>query len=127
MTNPQKRGTSKCAVLSGIGAALLYVACGGVAFAQSSIGQMSNNAANDLKSVPLLIMVVAGIVGLILVIFGLIKFSREKHRGEDTAAGIRMVIVGVLLLSVTAIIGAVSVTSFGSNQTTTELNDLDTH
>jgi len=91
-----------------------------------SVGNMATNAKNDLASVPGLIMLVAAIIGIVLVIMGLMKFSKSRHTGEDTGAGIKMLIVGAVLLSVAAIIGAFSTTMFGSNQAGNTLGNLQT-
>lgn len=105
----------------GLGLFLLLCNAGAQADDLSSIAQRWSS---NLKGLGPLLIIVFAVIGLICTGIGLYKFATAKRSNTQIAEGLVYIIVGSLLLSLTAFSGILSGTSFGSNEATTSLNAL---
>ena len=77
-----------------------------------SLGDMANEAAGDLETVPGLIAIAFYIVGAAIVGFGLLKLKRHVDHPQQTTigSGLIAILIGVALIAAPAVINALGAT-----------------
>ena len=77
-----------------------------------SLGDMANEAAGDLETVPGLIAIAFYIIGAAIVGFGLLKLKRHVDHPQQTTigSGLIAILIGVALIAAPAIINALGAT-----------------
>ena len=73
-----------------------------------SLGDMAEEAAGDLETVPLLIAIAFYIIGAAIVGFGLLKLKRHVDHPQQTTigSGLIAILIGVALIAAPAVINA---------------------
>ena len=77
-----------------------------------SLGDMANEAAGDLETVPGLIAIAFYIIGAAIVGFGLLKLKRHVDHPQQTTigSGLIAILIGVALIAAPAVINALGAT-----------------
>ena len=111
LRNPRGPGSRGAALPGGplaaalVGAAWLWTAVPALAV---SLGDMADEAAEDLETVPGLIAVAFYIIGAAIVGFGLLKLKRHVDHPQQTTigSGLIAILIGVALIAAPAVINA---------------------
>ncbi|MDE0380914.1 MAG: hypothetical protein OXI20_16895 [Rhodospirillales bacterium] len=77
-----------------------------------SLGDMADEAADDLETVPGLIAIAFYIIGAAIVGFGLLKLKRHVDHPQQTTigSGLIAILIGVALIAAPAVINALGAT-----------------
>lgn len=87
----------------------------------TTVADVTGTTTDQLVTVGQLFFVIAGIAGLALVIKGLINIRSQKASGESPGASIGLIVVGVALMSLTAVIGIINESTDVQSSTTTNI------
>lgn len=103
-----------------IGLQILFTATPSAA---ASLGSIMSGATSDLSSAGQLGLIIAAIAGLVLTVKGFIGMAKGSRGGEGLGINLMSVIIGVILISIPAMILATSGT-FTNNGASTGLSKL---
>lgn len=113
----QKSYTSVCqkasvALLTGVSASgsNLALAAGGV-----TLGSVGTNAGNNATGLTSGALLIAGFVGVVMVIIAFVKGRSAKQQGEGIGSYVAMAALGALLLAVPTVISIINNSVIGSD------------
>ena len=110
----RRRRRTPCVPAGAVAASLLgawWLTAAGPALAVS-LGDMAQEAADDLDTVPGLIAIAFYIIGAAIVGFGLLKLKRHVDHPQQTTfgSGLIAILIGVALIAAPAVINALGAT-----------------
>ena len=92
-----------------------------------SLGEMADEAGEDLEALPFFISVIFYVLGLLIVGFGLLRLKRHVDHPSQTTigSGLMAVVIGAALIATPAIIEAVAETFGADSGASLERPDFD--
>ena len=87
----------------------------GKANATPTLGDVGNNAGANAAGLTNGALLLAGFVGVVLVIIGFIKGRSARQQGESIGSAVGMAIIGALLLAIPTIISIFNTSLLGSD------------